>query len=88
VALGNEIQRVRTLFEFAWDESIVEKPVRFGGTFKKPSKKTVRKARQAAGPRLIEAADLRALIDGALVPGADGPELVCPGPRANASNWL
>jgi integrase len=65
VALGNEIQRVRTLLNFAWDELLIEKPVRFGGTFKKPSKKTVRKARHAAGPRMIEAADLRALIDAA-----------------------
>lgn len=59
VSLGNEIQRVRTLFKFAWDEGIIEKPVRFGSAFKKPSRKVIRKARHAAGPRMIEAEDLR-----------------------------
>jgi integrase len=65
VGLGNEIQRVRTVFKYAFDEALVEKPVRFGSTFKKPNRKTVRKARHAAGPRLIEADDLRELVEAA-----------------------
>jgi integrase len=68
VALGNEIQRVRTVLKFAYDEELIEKPVRFGSSFKKPSRKSMRKARHAAGSRMIEAADLRQLIDAAGVP--------------------
>ena len=68
VALGNEIQRVRTVLKFAWDEQLVVAPVRLGSTFKKPSKKTVRRARHEAGSRLFEADDLRKLIDAAGVP--------------------
>ena len=62
VSLGNEIQRVRTLFKFAFDEGIIDKPVRFGASFKKPSRKTIRKARHAAGPRMIEAKELRTVL--------------------------
>ena len=39
VALGSVIQRIRTLFKFAWDEGVIEKPIRFGSVFRKPSKK-------------------------------------------------
>jgi len=68
ISLGNEIQRVRTVLKFAWDESLIPAPVRFGSTFKKPSRKTVRRAKHAAGPRTIEAPELRKLIDAAGVP--------------------
>jgi integrase len=68
VALGNEIQRVRTVMKFAWDEQLIDKPVRFGASFKKPSLKTMRKARHAAGPKMLEAAAVRKIIDAAGVP--------------------
>ncbi len=62
VALGNEIQRIRTVFKYAYDAGLIEKPVRFGPAFKRPSKRTIRKARQANGPRMFEAAELRAML--------------------------
>jgi integrase len=68
VALANHIQHVRTLFKFAWDEGAIEKPVRFGSVFKKPSRKAMRRARHEAGSKLLEAADMRKLIDSASVP--------------------
>jgi integrase len=68
VSLSNEIQRVRTIFKYAFDAELIDRPVRFGATFKKPSRKAVRKERHAAGPRLFEAADLRRIIDAAGVP--------------------
>jgi integrase len=84
-AISGEVQRVRTIFKYAWDEGLIEKPVRFGTTFKKPSKKIMRKARHDAGPRMIEAEDLRNLIDGAMMPGGEqGPELVKPGASMRA----
>lgn len=67
VALGNEIQRVRSLFKYAYDEGLSAKPTRFGQSFAKPSRKTLRKARakQTAenGKRMFEAAELRQILD-------------------------
>jgi integrase len=81
VALGNEIQRMRVVFKYAYDADLIDRPVRYGPGFKRPSKKVLRKARAARGPRMFEAFEVRALVEGALVVGAEGPELV----RASAA---
>lgn len=62
VALGNEIQRIRTVFKFAFDNALIEKPIRYGTAFDKPSAKSVRKARAAHGSQMFEPAELQALI--------------------------
>ena len=62
VSLGNEIQRVRVVFKYAYDAGLIDKPLRVGPTFKRPSKKTVRKARHANGRRMFEAAELHAML--------------------------
>ena len=62
VALANEIQRVRTVFKFAFVNDHIDRPVKFGESFDKPSRKTIRKARHEAGPRMIEAAGLKKLL--------------------------
>ena len=62
VALGNEIQRIRVVFKYGFDQGFLDKPVRYGQGFKRPSKKTLRKARQAKGPRMFEAKELRAIL--------------------------
>ena len=65
--MGNHIQRTRSIFKYAWDADLIERPVKFGPMFKKPSKKVRRKvrraARKAAGPRMFEADQIRALLD-------------------------
>ncbi len=43
---SNEVQRMRTVFEFGFDEGLLE---RFGTSSKKPAKKILRKARQKKG---------------------------------------
>jgi hypothetical protein len=58
VALGNEIQRVRVVFKYAYDNGLIDHPVRYGQAFKRPSRKTLRQARAAKGPRMFEAAQL------------------------------
>ena len=63
--LGNRIQRTRSVFKYAWDAELIDRPVRFGPTFRKPSKKVRRKARRIKGPRMFEAEEVRALIDAA-----------------------
>jgi integrase len=62
VALGNEVQRVRSVFNYGMQSGLITEVVRFGTTFKKPSKKPRRLARIASGPRMFEAAELREII--------------------------
>src|SRR5262245_28690794 len=55
VRLGNEVQRVRTVFKYGYEAGVIDKPVRFGPHFRKPSKHVLRKHRAAAGKRMFEA---------------------------------
>lgn len=63
VALGNEINRVRMIFKHAYDAGLVDKPVRHGPTFKRPSKRVLRKARSENGPRMFDAREIKSMID-------------------------
>ena len=66
---ANEIVRVKSLFKFAFEDGLIPKPVLYGQGFKIPSAKLIRKARNANGERMFEAAELRAIIKAA------GPQL-------------
>lgn len=68
VALGNEVQKVRILFKYGFDAGLIDRPVRFGPTFKRPSKRVLRVARHAKGERMFEASDVRKLLKAASVP--------------------
>jgi len=68
VALGNEINRVRILFKFGHDAGLLTSRVCYGASFKRPSKKVIRIARAKAGPRMFEAAELRAILKAASMP--------------------
>jgi len=68
VSLGNEIGRVRMVFKYADDRGLIERRVRYGQGFKRPSRKTLRKAKATNGPRMFEAAELRRIIDTASQP--------------------
>ena len=65
VRLANQVQRVRSLFKFGYDSGLIEKPVRFGPEFKKPSDKVLRLARKDKGKRLFEPQDIRRMLDAA-----------------------
>jgi integrase len=84
IRLGNEIQRVRSVFKHAFDAGLIPTPVRFGPGFKRPSKKVLRLERARQGPRMFEADEIRAMVEGALVVGKDGPELVQAGVQLRA----
>jgi len=62
VTLGNEIQRVRVVFNYAYNQGLVPQPIRYGGGFKKPSAKTMRLARAARGDRLFSPEEIRQLL--------------------------
>lgn len=65
VALGNEIQQVRSILKFAYDEGYIPAPIRFGTAFKKPSAKALRIERARHGARDLQAEEIRTLIDAA-----------------------
>jgi integrase len=69
VARGNDVQRVRVVFTYAFDAGDIDAPPRFGPMFKRPDRKTLLKvsAKQfiERGEKYIEAADLRRLVEGA-----------------------
>jgi integrase len=82
--LGTTIQYVRSVFKHAFDAGLIPTPVRFGPGFKRPSKKTMRLHRAEQGPKLFTADEIRAMAQGALVVGKDGPELVRAGTAIKA----
>ena len=67
VRLGNEVQRVRSIFKAAFVNEWISQPPRFG-EFKKPSRKTLRVAKATSGPKLFEAAEIRRMLDKASPP--------------------
>lgn len=66
VALGNEIQRIRSVFKFAREAELIEKAMNFGPNFEKPDKRALRIHRQKQqrehGKRMFEAAEIRTIL--------------------------
>ena len=69
VAVANEVQMTRSLFRYGYEASLIDKPIRFGPGFKKPSAKTIRQARAANGPRMFTPEEIRKALDHATVNG-------------------
>jgi len=63
VALGNAINRVRSLFKYGYEQCLIDKPVRYGQVFKRPSAAVLRKERNKKGPRMFEAEQIRNMLD-------------------------
>lgn len=61
--LSGEVQQIRTTFKYAYEAGLIDKPMRFGPTFKRPSKRAIRAHRQKNGPKMFEAAELWQIID-------------------------
>ena len=60
--LAATIQYARSVFKHAYESGLIDRPVRFGPNFKKPSVKTMRLHRAEKGPKLFTAPQVRALI--------------------------
>jgi integrase len=63
VALANEINRARVVFKFAYDSDLVSAPVKYGSTFKRPSKGKMRSAKHAAGRQDFEPEEVVKILD-------------------------
>ncbi len=68
VSLGNRIRITRIVFKHAFDAELIDKPVKFGPTFKVPSKKNLRAEKNTRPKRMLEADQLREIINAAKGP--------------------
>jgi integrase len=66
--LKKSIQYVRSMFKHAYEAGLIDRPVRFGPGFKRPSMKTLRLHRAEQGLKLFTAEEVRRLLDAAGVP--------------------
>lgn len=66
-SLANDITRIRSIFKYAYDSGLMDRPVRFGPNFKKPSRRVLRKVKHDKGPLMFEAHELRAMVDAATI---------------------
>ena len=68
-AIGRIVTLTRMLFGFAYENELVEKPIRFGQQFARPSKKSMRihraRKQEKHGLRMFEAAEITRLIEAA-----------------------
>jgi integrase len=60
--LHNDITRARVIFKYAADSDMIDRPVRYGQSFKKPSKAILRKVRQSKPPRMFTAEEIQKII--------------------------
>jgi integrase len=63
VTMSNDVRRARILFKYAYDAALIDQPIRYGQSFKLPSRKALRKLRQEKGPRLFQPDEIQALMD-------------------------
>lgn len=61
-AQANEIRRTRSVFKYAFDAELIERPVRLGPMFKAPPKKIMRQLRNLAGKRMFEPFEIHLLL--------------------------
>jgi integrase len=62
------IQHVRSVFKHAFDAELIDRPVRFGPGFERPSQKTLRLHRAKQGAKLFTAEEVRKLLAAAGTP--------------------
>ena len=63
--LGNIITRIRSVFNWGFENGLLEKPVRFGTSFDKPAKRHVKHEANARGERIFEPEQIIDLVDAA-----------------------
>jgi integrase len=67
--LAKMIQYVRSVFKRGYDATLMDRPIRFGPGFNRPTKKTIRLHKAGQGAKLFTAEEVRKLLD------ASGPAL-------------
>src|SRR5262245_2527031 len=63
--LGNVINRMRVALKFASDNGLIDRPVRYGSSFKRPSRKTLRLDKAKKGAKLFTREEILRLLGAA-----------------------
>jgi integrase len=63
VRVANFVNGVRVVFNYAYENKLIDKPMVYGQGFKRPSKKVIRRHRREQGLKMFEAHELKAMID-------------------------
>ncbi|MFZ1933429.1 MAG: hypothetical protein WBL72_05630 [Thermoguttaceae bacterium] len=61
--LGGEVRRIRAVFKYGTAAGLIQAPVQFGPNFTQPSQKVMRTQRAKKGSRMLEAAELRRVLE-------------------------
>lgn len=64
-SVGNEINRIRGVFKWGTDNHLIERVVKYGSEFQRPSRRVLRKVRSERERKFLEADEIRQMIDGA-----------------------
>ena len=67
VTLSHEINRCRSILKFAYEHRLIDKPVAYGQSFRRPQPKTLRLEKRKKGLRLFEPHQIHSLLDAASV---------------------
>jgi integrase len=67
--LSNDIGRARVVFNYAYKQGLIDRPIVYGDEFKKPSRAVLRRERSKKGVRMFTARQIHAMLDKA------GPQL-------------
>jgi integrase len=62
---GSEIQRVRSIFKWLFESEMIPKPMNFGPSFKKPSKRIMRVQKASKPLKLFAPSEIHKLLDAA-----------------------
>jgi len=65
VRLGGDINMTRSVFKYAYEAGLIDRPVRYGPTFKKPKLATIRKHQNGGVRKMFEADEIRKLLGAA-----------------------
>jgi integrase len=68
VRLAREIVQVRMVFRYCYESQYLDRPVRFGPSFRGPKKRELRLARHQNGLRFFEAEEITTLVNKAKAP--------------------
>ena len=62
-SLGPVITRCRSVLKYAFDNGLIDRPVRYGSSFNKPSKAVLRRHRNGNGAKMFEASEIHKMFD-------------------------
>lgn len=64
-ALGPQMQRCKAIFNFAYKNNLIDRPIRLGLSFDKPSREAIKRERQAKPAKIFTIEELRTLYHAA-----------------------